>query len=244
MPVIIFMQHRITDGSAFAKATKVTADGKPVEGAWYFEGSSYYKGYPIEGHWRPRVFWPAHSEIHVDLPVKGLSGGGDFVFDNSLTLDYLIGAEHIGVVNDTGPQHTLTIRADGKQWGTFPVSLGAPNTRTRSGTKVIMEKGRDISMRGPGYYDAHVKFTQRLTYDGEYLHAAPWNVNNIKNGVDSSNGCTNLLPADAEKIYHKLQVGDVVTYPNANGGRMQLGEGYGDWNVPWGLWQSGGLIST
>jgi lipoprotein-anchoring transpeptidase ErfK/SrfK len=107
-----------------------------------------------------------------------------------------------------------------------------------------MEKGRDISMRGPGYFDAHVKYTQRLTYDGEYLHSAPWNVYNITHGIDSSNGCTNLLPADATKLYGYLGIGDVVQYPNANGPRMQLGQGYGDWNVTWSLWQTGGAIPT
>jgi hypothetical protein len=69
-------------------------------------------------------------------------------------------------------------------------------------------------------------------------------VSNIDNGVDSSNGCTNLRPQDAQKLYGFLQVGDVVEYPNANGPAMQLGSGYGDWNLSWGQWQSGGLVST
>ena len=29
------------------------------------------------------------------------------------------------------------------------------------------------------YYECGIKFDSRLTYDGEYLHAAPWNVSNI-----------------------------------------------------------------
>ena len=85
-----------------------------------------------------------------------------------------------------------------------------------------------------------MKFDQRLTYDGEYLHAAPWNVYNITHGINSSNGCTNLLPADAQKLYGFLDVGDVVKYPNANGPPMQLGHGYGDWNVPWPQWRPAG----
>jgi lipoprotein-anchoring transpeptidase ErfK/SrfK len=138
----------------------------------------------------------------------------------------------------------LTVLSDGKVWGTFPVSLGAANTPTLRGTKVIMEKGRDISMRGPGYFDAHVKYTQRLTYGGEYLHAAPWNTYNIGHGVNSSNGCTNLYDADAIKLYNFLEVGDPVQYPNASGPKMNLGEGYGDWNVTWSLWQTGGAVKT
>ena len=74
------------------------------------------------------------------------------------------------------------------------MSLGAARTPTDSGVKVIMEKGDNICMTGPGYHECDIKYTQRLTYSGEYLHAAPWNVANIKRGVDTSNGCTNLLP--------------------------------------------------
>jgi lipoprotein-anchoring transpeptidase ErfK/SrfK len=107
-----------------------------------------------------------------------------------------------------------------------------------------MEKGLDISMRGPGYYDPHVKFTQRLTYGGEYLHAAPWNTYNINHGIDSSNGCTNLHPNDAKTLYDFLRIGDVVEYPNANGPQMTMGAGYGDWNVNWAEWQSGGALAT
>ena len=62
--------------------------------------------------------------------------------------------------------------------------------------------------------------------------------------MDSSNGCTNLLPDDAKKLYDFLRVGDVVIYPNANGPAMSLGAGYGDWNVSWGEWQTGGLVPT
>ena len=62
--------------------------------------------------------------------------------------------------------------------------------------------------------------------------------------MDSSNGCTNLLPADAQKLYDFLDVGDPVQYPNANGALMQIGDGYGDWNVSWPQWQLGGLYRT
>jgi lipoprotein-anchoring transpeptidase ErfK/SrfK len=251
MPVIAFFSRKITSGKALQDATKVTVNGRPLNGAWYFEYSSYYKGYPIEAHWRPQNFWPAHSHVHVDIPAKGLSAGKGLAFDDSLTLDFSIGARHLAVVDDA--THRMTVTSDGRLYGTFPVSLGLHATPTSRGVKVIMEKGRDISMRGPGYFDAHVKYTQRLTYGGEYLHSAPWNCvgqsgcvgpqNNIGR-ADSSNGCTNLRPADAIRLYHFLEVGDVVKYPNANGPAMQLGSGYGDWNINWGAWQSGGLVRT
>ncbi|MGH8860594.1 MAG: L,D-transpeptidase [Jatrophihabitantaceae bacterium] len=251
IPIIAFLSRPIADARGFAAATRVTVNGRRVQGAWYFERKYGDAGHPVEADYRLPVYWPAHSSIHLSLPVKGVSAGAGLAFANSLTLDFATGVSRIVTVDDAA--HRLTVVADGRTWGSFPVSLGAANTRTRRGTKVIMEKGRSICMSGPGYHECGVKYTQRLTYDGEYLHSAPWNCvgspgcvgpqNNIGR-ADSSNGCTNLHPADAAKLYQFLDVGDVVKYPNANGQLMQIGDGYGDWNVPWPQWRLGGLYRT
>jgi lipoprotein-anchoring transpeptidase ErfK/SrfK len=260
MPYIAMFDKKISDGRAFQQATKVTVDGEEVDARWYFEYTDPASGHVMEAHLRTENYWPANAKIHVDLPVKGLSGGRvplhpsqQYVFDQSLTSDFETTDAHIVTVSNA--THQATVTDNGKTWGTFPVSLGDPSTPTLRGIKVIMEKGKDISMRGPGYFDAHVKWTQRLTYGGEYLHAAPWNCapsrgggctgngNNIGNG-NSSNGCTNLIPADAEKLYNFLGIGDVVTHLDADGPRMTLGQGYGDWNVTWSQWKTGGAIHT
>lgn len=242
MPVIVYFSRTIKDGKAFQAGTKVTADGKPLEAAWYFQQSSISKN-PIEAQLRPKEYWPAHSKIHIDFPKTGTALGGNYALSTKLTsLDFEIGAKRIITVDNS--DHQLTYVEDGKKMAEYPVSLGASDTRTKRGIKVIMEKGRDISMRGPGYYDPSVKWTQRLTFGGEYLHAAPWNTRNINNGVNSSNGCTNLMTSDAKQLYDDLRVGDVVTYPNANGPKMQIGQGYGLWNVNWNQYLTGGLVPT
>jgi len=241
MPIIAFLSRPVDDLKAFAAATKVTVNGKPAIGAWYCEEYTS-KATPIECDWRMQNYWPAHAKIHVDLPVKGLSAGPGLVFDDSLTSDFATGPANILTVDDNA--HLMTVVSDGKKIGVYPVSLGAPDTPTSRGVKVIMEKGASICMSGPGYHECGIKYTQRLTYSGEYLHAAPWNVAHIKTGIDSSNGCTNLLTNDAKKLYDFLEIGDVVNYPNANGKRMGMGDGYGDWNVPWGTWLTGGLVAT
>jgi lipoprotein-anchoring transpeptidase ErfK/SrfK len=238
MPIIAFFDVAPTDAKGFNAATKVTVNGAPVVGNWYFEETSHANA-ALEAHWRPQTYWPAHSKIHMDLPVEGLSAGAGLRFANGLTLDFSTGVAYIATI-DSGT-HLMTVLADGAAFGTFPVSLGAPNTPTSLGTKVIMEKGLDISMTGPGYFDAHVQFTQRLTYGGEYLHSAPWNVANIGHR-STSNGCTNLLPADAERLYNTFEIGDVFIYPNTDGPPMTLGAGYGDWNVDWVAWQTGGAL--
>lgn len=244
MPVIAFFSKKITSGKALQDKTTATADGKPLQVAWYFEYSSYLKGYPIEAHLRPEEYWPAHAQIHVNIPAKGLSAGRGLAFDDSLTSDWSTGARNVAIVNNA--THHITVSSDGVQKYDFPVSLGAPKTQTKSGIKVIMEKLPTVCMHDTNgtYYECGIKEDQRLTYDGEYLHSAPWNTYNIDHGINSSNGCTNLHPADATALYNFLRVGDVVEYPNADGPKMQIGQGYGDWNVLWGAWTTGGLVST
>jgi lipoprotein-anchoring transpeptidase ErfK/SrfK len=242
MPIILLLSRPIKDARAFSAATRVTVNGKPVAGAWYFERKYGDSGHPVEADWRMRAPWPGHARIHFELKAKGKSAGTGLVFANNLSLDFSTGAANVVTVNDA--THRLTVVSDGRQWGSFPVSLGAPNTPTKRGTKVIMEKGNSICMSGPGYHECGIKYTQRLTYDGEYLHAAPWNTHNIAAGVDSSNGCTNMYTGDAQKLYGFLEIGDLVKYPNASGPLMQMGDGYGDWNVPWPQWQTGGLYAT
>lgn len=240
MPIIAWFNRKITDATAFQAATKVTVNGAPAQGAWYFEYTQH-AGSVMEAHYRLQTYWPAHARIAMTLPVQGLSAGPGLSFDNSLTLSIGTGAANILRVDATTLH--MTVSSDGTVVGDYPVSLGASNTPTARGTKVIMEKGADISMRGPGYYDPHVQWTQRLTYGGEYLHSAPWNIANL--GVRStSNGCTNLAPAVAKHLFDTLEIGDVVQFPNASGPPMQLGQGYGDWNVTWSGWLTGGAVPT
>jgi lipoprotein-anchoring transpeptidase ErfK/SrfK len=248
MPIIAQFNKKITSAQNFVKDTTVTVNGQTVHGGWYFEFSDPASGHVMEAHYRLRNFWPAHAHVHVAFHLKGVAAGIShhhrLVFDGALTsLDFHTGARNIGVVDDS--RHILTIHSDGKLYGRFPVSLGAPNTPTFRGTKVIMEQRPTVCMHDTAgtYYECGIKWDQRLTYSGEYLHSAPWNVGNIGH-TDTSNGCTNLLPNDALRLYHFLRIGDVVEYPNADGPPMTLGKGYGDWNLTWSQWQTGGALST
>jgi lipoprotein-anchoring transpeptidase ErfK/SrfK len=240
MPIIAYFSKKISNAAAFAKATKVTVNGKPVQGAWYFEASAQMSGYPIEAHYRLATYWPGHARIHLALTTQGVSAGPGLLFDDSLTLDWTTGRADLLSVD--GSKEQLTVMTDGKLYGRFPTSLGAPNTPTMMGTKVVMEKDPNERMIGPGY-DEIVPWSLRLTNSGEFLHAAAWNVRNIGHR-STSNGCTNLLPADAQRLFTYLQIGDPVTYTNVAGKVMPTWDGYGDWNVPWATWRSGGLVST
>lgn len=240
MPVIAYFSQQITDARPLQRATVATVNGKAVQGAWYFERSAAGNG-PIEGHFRLASYWPANATVEVRIPIKGLPAGGKLHYDDSLTTSFHTGPANIVTVNDK--THLLTVMANGKPVAHCHVSLGAATEPTRPGTKVIMQKQAVAVLEAPDYREP-VRYVQRLTYGGEYLLAAPWNVANIKAGVDSSRGSTDLLPADAKKLFELLRIGDVVNFVGTAGPPMTIGSGYGDWNVPWSQWLTGGLVRT
>jgi lipoprotein-anchoring transpeptidase ErfK/SrfK len=240
MPIIAYLSAPVTSAKEFAAATRVTVNGAPVQGAWYFQKSAVYDGYPLEAHYRPAEYWPAHASIHLDLAVQGRSAGAGLVFDNSLTLDMATGAANIGKVD--GSTLRMVVTSDGKQVFNFPVSLGKASTPTFNGVKVVMEKDAVERMVGPGY-DEQVPWSVRITNSGEFVHSASWNGGNIGQR-STSHGCTNLTEANAKAYFDFAQVGDVLNYANTGGPTMPTWDGYGDWNVAWSTWQSGGAVRT
>ncbi len=244
MPIIAYLSKKITDAKLFAKATSVTVNGVPAGGAWYFQKSAIYAGYPLEAHYRTEQYWPAHAKIALALPIKGLSAGTGLTFDDSLTLTMNTGAANITTVD--GSTERLTLTTDGAAKFDFPVSLGKASTPTFTGTKVLMEKDKIERMVGttPGdLYDLQVPWSVRLTNSGEFIHAASWNGGNIGQR-STSNGCTNLNVDDAQTYFTFARIGDVAVYTNTGGGPMPVWDGYGDWNLPWSTWKQGGSVAT
>ncbi|MCL2781262.1 MAG: L,D-transpeptidase [Actinomycetia bacterium] len=242
MPIILRFSKLPKTSVDFVKATKVTVNGQAVKGAWFWEKPM--KDGLWEAHYRMQAFWPGHATIKVTLPKAGTSAGPGLAFDGQLaSVTFHTGPATIGRVD--GVTSKLTVTSDGKLFGVFPVALGASNTPTLVGTKVIMAKGRNEPMVGSGY-SIVVPWSMRLTIGGEYLHAASWNVPNILAGRPSSNGCTNLLPADAEKLFNFMEIGDPVIYatnmPGINVKLMPSWDGYGDWNLNWPTWSAGGEL--
>ncbi len=244
MPIIAQFSRKVTDAHAFDKAVTVKINGSPVQGAWFWVNSD--SGYAMEAHYRPQHYWPAHSKIEMNMPLKGVSAGKGLSFDDSLTLSLKIGAAHISTVDGSSEQMRVT--SDGKTLKQFGVSLGKANTPTYEGTKVVMEKKNPQHMvSAPGEanpYSVNVPFSVRVTNSGEFVHAAAWNTGNI-GSRSTSHGCTNLTVADAEWFYKFSVIGDVVMYSNTGTTKaMPSWDGLGDWNVTWADWTAGNLLKN
>ncbi len=255
MPIVARFTQPITDSSAFLKATTVTINGQPANGAWYFEKAGAGLPWVLEAHYRPQNYWTANSQISMKMPIEGLSGGGAFVFDDSLTLNMATGDAHTATVDKNTLQ--MQVFNNGAMVKQMPVSLGAAKTPTYNGIKVVEQKGEDLpgtnTLRPQGAvnmvgtpndpYNLIVPWSVRVTNSGEYIHAASWNGGNIGQR-STSNGCTNLNTADAEWYYNFALVGDPVTYVNTDGGAMPFDDGFGDWNLAWSTWQAGGAVQS
>ena len=119
------------------------------------------------------------------------------------------------------------------------------------GVKVIIEKFRSKRMNSEtvgiandsadGYNIPGVEYAMRVTYSGEFIHAAPWSVGS-QGSANVSHGCTGMSTADAGWLYNMTKRGDVVEYTGTDR-QMTLDNGYGDWNADFATWKKGSALS-
>ena len=89
----------------------------------------------------------------------------------------------------------------------------------------------DVDEGDPEYYRLDVEYAMRLTWSGEYVHAAPWSVES-QGEENVSHGCTGMSLENAGWFYNMSKPGDVITY--VNGSRQpEPWNGYTDWNLSW-----------
>jgi lipoprotein-anchoring transpeptidase ErfK/SrfK len=91
-----------------------------------------------------------------------------------------------------------------------------------------------------GYNIKNVEYAMRLTYSGEFLHAAPWSVAS-QGHANVSHGCTGMSTANAGWLYDHSQIGDVVEYTGSSK-MMTLTNGYGDWNESFSAYKQGSAL--
>jgi lipoprotein-anchoring transpeptidase ErfK/SrfK len=147
--------------------------------------------------------------------------------------------------------HRVTVEQNGKVVKTMPASLGKAGTPSSSGAMVIMtRKPKElfdsslgtggIPVNSPGGYKELVYYTMRLTWGGQFIHAAPWSVAS-QGHTDVSHGCTNVSTANAKWMYDNSHVGDPVTVKNTKR-KLAWGDGWTDWNIGWDAYLKGSAL--
>lgn len=241
MPVIVTFDVPVTDRASFERHMDVTS--RPAQqGAWRWLSST-------EAHWRPKTYWKAGTDVSVDIDVNSVSAGNGIYGQESRRVEFSVGDAHIYRVD--AQTHQMKVFSNGRLLRTLPITTGKPGFTTRSGTKVIIEKFRmkrmnsetvGIDRDDPEAYDIDdVEYAMRVTYSGEFIHAAPWSVGSQGN-ANVSHGCTGMSTADAGWLYDMTLRGDVVEYAGTDR-PMTLTNGYGDWNASFADWKSGSALS-
>lgn len=224
------------------RALQVTSE-PAVEGAWHWVDDSTL-------HYRTRTYWPAHAEVHVVSGLDGVEVGEREYGGPSESLKFTIG-DRIEALTDAA-SHEMTVRRNGRTVRTIPVTTGKAGFLTRSGIKVVLGKERKVRMRGDSvgikrgtseFYDLPVSYATRVTWSGEYVHAAPWSVD-AQGEENVSHGCTGMSTADAAWFFDTVREGDVVSVVNSGGEPMApFANGFGDWNLSWDAWLAGSALA-
>jgi lipoprotein-anchoring transpeptidase ErfK/SrfK len=240
MPVIVTFDLPVTDQALFEQHMEVTST--PAQrGSWYWLSDR-------EAHWRPTAYWKPGTEVSVDLDINSLPAGNGIYGQESRDIDFSIGDSVVSRVDVK--THTMRTFINGELARTMPISAGKAGWETRSGTKVIIEKFRRKRMNAatigvdkddPEYYNlSNVQYALRVTYSGEFLHAAPWSVGS-QGSANVSHGCVGMSLADAQWLYDRTSRGDVVEV-TGSARQMTLGNGYGDWNLSVADWKAGSAL--
>ena len=239
MPIIMTFDQPVTRKAAVEEQLAVST--KPAAlGSWYWVNDQMVR-------WRPKDYWKPGTDVTVRSSLEGVNFGDGVWGDDDDVARFSIGSATVSTVDIA--KHTMTVTQGGQVIRKIPITTGKSGWDTRVGTKVIISKDREVVMDAatldvdegdPEYYRLDVEYAMRLTWSGEYIHAAPWS--EAQQGeANVSHGCTGMSMADAYWFYNLTKVGDVVKY--VNGTRQpEAWNGYTDWNMSWADWKQGSAL--
>lgn len=241
MPIIVRLSKDVTDRAAVERGLVVTSR-KPIVGSWTWVSDK-------ELHFRPRTYWPAYDKVTLDVALRGVNAGKNLWSLENRTITFHTSASMVSTVDVR--RHTLTVRRNGKVARVIPVSTGKAGFLTRNGTKVVLEKHVlkimdsetiGIPKSSPDYYRLEVPYALRVTWSGEFVHAAPWSVAN-QGRANVSHGCVGMSTSNAIWLFNQTHVGDIVRVVGSPR-TLEPGNGYTDWNVSWATWLKGSALSS
>jgi lipoprotein-anchoring transpeptidase ErfK/SrfK len=244
-PVIVNFTKGVKDHAAAEKIMEVVTEPH-VEGRWHWFSNQ-------SAHWRPASYWTPGTKITVNVNSFGTNLGGGVYGTANASIGFNIGPSRIAIAD--GKSHRMQVFINGAKVRDIPVSLGKEGSTkgadgstiyfaTNAGPHVVLGKEPVVRMtsasygikdpKDPNYYDEKIKLCTRISYSGEYVHYADWNV--PQHGrANTSHGCINVGPDHAQWFYDTFQVGDVVEVKNTTR-KLSPTDGLGDWVISWENW--------
>ncbi|MGW0085902.1 Ig-like domain-containing protein [Streptomyces sp. NPDC003393] len=215
-----------------------------VQGSWYWVDDKHL-------HYRPKEYWPVHATIEVHSNLENIRIG-DRLWGGAADPLTITTGDRIVAVTDAAT-HQLTLYKNDEKVKQVPITTGKPGFDTRNGIKVVLAKQASVRMKSSTIgisagssdsYDLTVYWATRVTWSGEYVHAAPWSVGS-QGVANVSHGCTGMSNANAQWFYNTIHMGDIVQVVNSKGDPMEVfNNGFGDWNMPWQKWVLGSALNA
>lgn len=236
-PAVVIFDEPIKDRQAAQDAITVTTD-PPVEGAFYWMSN-------VQVHWRPEAYWAPGTEVRVDVDTYGKDLGNGLYGQEDVFATFNIGDEVIAVADDN--TKTIKVSVNGEVVKSMPTSMGKSKFATPNGTYIIAERHASMIMDSSTYglavddpegYKTEVDWATRMSYSGIFVHSAPWSMW-AQGNTNTSHGCLNVSPADAQWFYNNTKRGDLAIVKNTIGETLAGTDGLGDWNIPWSVWKAG-----
>ena len=122
--------------------------------------------------------------------------------------------------------HTITWWKNGTEIKQMPISMGSADHPTPNGVYHTKEKYRDMYMDSSTYgvpvdsaegYRTYVEYATRMSWDGIFIHAAPWSVAQQGNS-NVSHGCINVSTANGKWVYDNVPEGTPIVVRGTVGG--------------------------
>ena len=235
MPIMVAFKdgYKIDEDNRAAIEKRLFVESEPHQmGAW-----RWASGNQLE--YRPKEYWQPGTKIKVRVGFGGHPfGDGDFGAVD-ITGEFSITDVKRELIVENKDK-TMKAYEDGEEKKSMPVSLGKASRPSFWGTMIIMEKLRktvfDSSTYGlptddPEGYRTDIEFAERMTWDGQFIHSAPWSVND-QGKRNVSHGCVNVSRANAEWVYNWTEIGDPIEVKDTEQ-EVADGNGWTCWNMSW-----------
>jgi lipoprotein-anchoring transpeptidase ErfK/SrfK len=235
MPVVVQFAGLVDESRRAALEKQVSVKTTPaVRGSWGWLDARQLV-------WRPAGYWKPGTRVSVKADIANLETRKGVWTTHDASTSFRIGSAMVSTVDVK--RHTLTVRRDGKVLRVIPITTGKRGFETRNGVKVILSRETSRQMDAettglkksdPEYYNVNVKYAMRVTWSGEFLHAAPWSVGS-QGRANVSHGCTGMSTPNAKWLFERSKMGDVVRYVGSDR-PLESYNGYTMWNMSLSEW--------
>ena len=238
MPVHVKFNRAIPEEyrASIEKHAKVTVTPEQ-EGSWGWIGDT-------ELAYRPKEYWKPGTKISFELKWLGVQATEKTWLKKDVPGSFSI-KDVSRVIKVDIANYTTTVVENGEVVKTLPSTTGKEGFVTRSGTKLILEKYDSLKMDSETIsipsgssesYNLNAEYAMRVTWTGEFIHAAPWSVGS-QGKANVSHGCVGLSRENAGWLYEGTSVGDVVEFTGSER-KMEPSEGMGVWLYSWDEWKA------